>query len=62
MPEEVPGALAPELGKPIEPFIAHKVQVIAADGLLFIAAARRSGEWSNEGAGHVRFSGCVDMG
>jgi len=40
VPESVPGPLQLEWYKPFEPFISQKVQVIAADGLLFIATAR----------------------
>ncbi len=40
VPENVPGKLQIEWYKPFEPFISHKVQVIAADGMLFVATAR----------------------
>jgi len=38
--EEVRGNLAVEWYKPIKPYIAQKVQVIAANGLLYISTAR----------------------
>ena len=40
VPEGVPGKLQLEWYRPCEPFIPHKLQVIAADGMLFIATAR----------------------
>jgi len=40
VPEDVPGKLQLEWYRPFEPFIPHKVQAIAADGMLFIATAR----------------------
>ena len=38
--EEVRGRLQPVWYRPIEPYIPAKVQIIAAEGLLFIATAR----------------------
>jgi hypothetical protein len=40
VPDEVRGNLRPLWYRPIEPYINYKVQVIAADGKLFIATAR----------------------
>lgn len=40
VPEEVPGQLQLEWYKPFGPYISTKVQVIAADGMLFVATAR----------------------
>jgi hypothetical protein len=39
-PEEVRGALSPVWYRPIQPFIPPKVQVIAANGLLYLSTAR----------------------
>jgi outer membrane protein assembly factor BamB len=36
----IPGQLKLEWYKPFEPFIWQKVQIIAADGLLYVATAR----------------------
>lgn len=38
--EEVRGALRPQWFRPIEPFISPNVQIIAANGLLYVATAR----------------------
>ena len=40
VPEDVPGVLQLEWYRPFEAFISHKVHVIAADGMLFVATAR----------------------
>jgi outer membrane protein assembly factor BamB len=39
-PEEVRGQLAPVWYRPIEPYIPLKVQIIAANGLLYVSTAR----------------------
>ena len=39
-PEEVRGQLAVEWFRPIEPFVSHKTQVIAAEDKLFVSTAR----------------------
>ena len=40
VPDEVRGDIAPVWYRPIEPYINYKIQVIAADGRLFISTAR----------------------
>lgn len=40
VPEEVPGKLKPEWYRPFEPYISQKVQVVAADGMLFVSTSR----------------------
>jgi len=40
VPEEVRGQLKPLWFKPLEPYIQQKVQLIAADGLLYVSTAR----------------------
>ncbi len=39
-PEEISGNLKPVWFKPFEPYISQRVQIIAADGLLYVATAR----------------------
>ncbi len=39
-PEEVRGRLSPQWYRPIEPYIPAKVQIVAANGLLYISTAR----------------------
>ena len=38
--EDVPGKLSLEWYKPFEPMIAHKVQIVAADGRLYVSTTR----------------------